>query len=368
MTARQAMEKLTEKDYYKLLGVSKTATSQEINKAYKKLAIKYACRTCAALLCRPALLPRRYHPDKNAGQKELAEENFKKVCQAYEVLSNQEKRATYDQFGEAGLNGNGMGGASFSSAQADQIFSQFFGGQDPFSVLFGAGGGMPGGGPGGATFQFRTMGGGMPGGPDPSTWGDGGGGGGGLPPGIAQMFGGMGGGGGGGGMPPGFAQMGGMGGMGGMPGKPKKRSDEPQLLPAGTKVVVRGLVGAAQHNGKFGCVDTYDDQSGRYVVALEEDQLRIKFDNLLQRTRATVSGMANRQELNGQTAEVSGYDESRARYHADIAGVGRASLQLANLILPPGCRGKVQGLTSAAGSKWNDHVRATRRHISGPAA
>merc|ERR1719421_2374609 len=114
------MEKLTAEDYYVLLGISRNATEQEINKAYK----------------------------------ELAEANFKKVCEAYEVLSNKEKRQTYDQFGKSGLGGAGGGGGGFSRGQAEEIFAQFFGGQDPFSVLFGEmGGGMPGRGPG-VQFSF----------------------------------------------------------------------------------------------------------------------------------------------------------------------------------------------------------------------
>jgi len=120
------MDKVDDSDYYKLLGVQRGASEQEISKAYKKLAIKF-------------------HPDKNPDNKELAEENFKKVCEAYEVLSNKEKRQTYDQFGKSGLNQSGMGGGGFSNEQAEAIFSQFFGGQDPFSVLFGEMGGMPGG-------------------------------------------------------------------------------------------------------------------------------------------------------------------------------------------------------------------------------
>ena len=85
--------------------VKRDATEQEINKAYKKLAVKY-------------------HPDKNPGDKALAEENFKKVCEAYEVLSNKEKRQTYDQFGRQGLNSSGMGGGGFSRGQAEEIFAR----------------------------------------------------------------------------------------------------------------------------------------------------------------------------------------------------------------------------------------------------
>merc|ERR1719409_2720146 len=78
-------------DYYKVLGVDKSASSNEIAKAYKKLALKY-------------------HPDKNPEGKEKAEENFKKITEAYEVLNDAEKRKSYDQFGKASLNGGGGGG------------------------------------------------------------------------------------------------------------------------------------------------------------------------------------------------------------------------------------------------------------------
>ena len=187
------------------------------------------------------------------------------MCEAYEVLSNKEKRQTYDQFGRQGLNSSGMAGGGFSRGQAEEIFAQFFGGQDPFSVLFsqmGEGGGM-GGNPG-VSFQF----GGMPGG----MGGMGGGRGGGLPPEFAQMMGGMGGMPGGmggmGGMPGGMGGMGGMPGMGGARGRPQP--EQPGVLTAGTRVTVRGLQGAAQHNGKTGRVESYDAAGGRYTVQLDE--------------------------------------------------------------------------------------------------
>ena len=181
---------------------------------------------------------------------------------------------------------------------------------------------------------------------------------GGLPPGFAQMMGGM-----GGGMP----GMGGMEGMmgGGMPGMGGGRGgrggrpqpEQPGVLPAGTKVFIRGLQGAAQHNGKTGQVEQYDASAGRYLVQVGDGEvLRIRFDNLLQNARCTVVGMQNRPELNGKSATLVGFDEDKGRIHADIGGVGRASLQPSNLILPKGARGKVVGLTSDAGSRWNEQV------------
>ncbi|BFZ57311.1 Molecular chaperone (DnaJ super) [Savitreella phatthalungensis] len=169
-------------DYYKTLGVSKDADDTAIKKAYRKLALKY-------------------HPDRNkdAG----AEEQFKKVSEAFEVLSDKNKRQIYDQFGEAGLKGGaggadpgaaggfpggnpfgggggmpggfsfqsaggnpfggaggpGGGGFSFSASDPNDIFSQFFAHGDPFG---GAGAGGGSGGPGGGFFNLGGMG-GMPG-------------------------------------------------------------------------------------------------------------------------------------------------------------------------------------------------------------
>ena len=114
---------MSKRDYYDILGVSRGASAEEIKKAYRKLAIKY-------------------HPDKNPDNKE-AEEKFKEAAEAYDVLSNAEKKQRYDQFGHAGMGGAG-GGAGFSM---DDIFSQFgdiFGDGDIFGSFFGGGGGRGG--------------------------------------------------------------------------------------------------------------------------------------------------------------------------------------------------------------------------------
>ncbi len=109
------------RDYYEVLGVSRNASEEEIKKAYRKMAIKY-------------------HPDKNPGDKQ-AEDNFKEAAEAYEVLSNQEKRRRYDQFGHAGM-GGGFGGGG-GGMNMDDIFSQF---GDIFGGAFGFGGGGRSGG------------------------------------------------------------------------------------------------------------------------------------------------------------------------------------------------------------------------------
>lgn len=114
---------MEKRDYYEVLGVSKSADATEIKKAYRKLALKY-------------------HPDKNPGDKE-AEEKFKEAAEAYDVLSNEEKRRRYDQFGHAGVGGAGQGGFG-GGMSMDDIFSQFgdiFGSFGGFSGFGNFGGG-----------------------------------------------------------------------------------------------------------------------------------------------------------------------------------------------------------------------------------
>lgn len=128
------------KDYYKLLGISRDATEDEIKKGYRKMALKY-------------------HPDKNKSPN--AEEKFKEISEAYDVLSDKDKKAVYDKYGEEGLKAGGGGGGGQNgfhySYQGDprQTFKMFFGDENPFESFFSFGG------PGGSrqTFQFGGHGG-----------------------------------------------------------------------------------------------------------------------------------------------------------------------------------------------------------------
>ncbi len=115
---------MTQQDYYEILGVSKTANGDEIKKAYRQVAMKF-------------------HPDKNPNNKE-AEEKFKEAAEAYEVLSDQDKRSQYDRFGHS----KGGGGFRGQEMNMEDIFSQFgdvFGGGSPFESFFGGGGSSRGG-------------------------------------------------------------------------------------------------------------------------------------------------------------------------------------------------------------------------------
>lgn len=140
------------KDFYKILGVAKGASDDEIKKAYRKMALKY-------------------HPDKNKSPG--AEEKFKEIAEAYDVLSDAQKKEIFDKYGEEGLKvgagggGGGPSGAGFPGGPGQtfyyngnvdpfKVFSQFFGGEDPFADFFGGEAGR--GGPGGKlNFSFKNI-------------------------------------------------------------------------------------------------------------------------------------------------------------------------------------------------------------------
>lgn len=147
------------KDFYKILGIDRKANDDEIKKAYRKLALKY-------------------HPDKNKSPQ--AEERFKEIAEAYEVLSDKKKRDIFDKYGEDGLkggtpgpDGNAQPGAYSYQFHGDPraTFAQFFGSSDPFGVFFGGGDNMFGVQTGGANNEIFMSaedmfgGGGFPGNP-----------------------------------------------------------------------------------------------------------------------------------------------------------------------------------------------------------
>ena len=117
----------TKRDFYEVLGVERGTSDEDIKKAYRKLAMKF-------------------HPDRNPGDKE-AEDNFKELGEAYEILSDEQKRAAYDRYGHAAFQQGGMGGGGFGGGGG--------GGVDPFEVFREVfGGGAGGGGAGGIFEEF----------------------------------------------------------------------------------------------------------------------------------------------------------------------------------------------------------------------
>lgn len=362
------------KDYYKELGVARDADANQLKKAYRKLAVKWCAAFAAAALppareglllvvswllllrlladSRHCAVPLCRHPDKC--QDEGAEEKFKLINEAYEVLSDEDKRRTYDQFGEDGLTG-GMGGmpGGFQAGDPSKIFEQMFGGEDPFAALFGqmGGGGMGGGAGMPAGVQFM----GMPGG--------GGGGAAGMPDLVGSMMGGMfggggpGGGGGGGGMPPGMEGMFGMGGQQQAAPAPFDR------FPSGTSVLVKGLQGASQHNGKRGTVQQFDGAKGRYVVDLGGAALSLKQENLQQRVEnCEVLGIQSKPELNGEMGSIVDFDAEKGRYQFKFKNNKTASLSAGNIIMPDGTRCRIDGLQ---GGKYRGRTQSLRQSANG---
>ncbi len=271
-------EDLSSDCFYKNLGLGKNASDHEIKSAYRKLALKY-------------------HPDKNKDNPDRAAENFKKVSEAYDCLSDKNKREIYDTYGKRGLEGNSGGGGGFGGAHfinPDDIFRQFF----------GANGG-----------------------------------------GFGDDFGGF--------------HFGGdqFGGSGGHPGRSRQRKPPaprypsgPHIIPKDTSVSVHSLQSAAQYNGMEGKLTGYDESKGRYQVSFgdEENPISIKPSNFVQLVpRVKLREITSHPALNGCMGDIIGYHNER--YHVRLAGAERsvASLSLVNLELPPETRVHIHSLNGA---------------------
>mmetsp|Transcript_12027 Transcript_12027/g.17410 ORF Transcript_12027/g.17410 Transcript_12027/m.17410 type:complete len:365 (+) Transcript_12027:86-1180(+) len=327
---------LNSDDYYAILGCSKSASDSELKKAYRKLAVKW-------------------HPDKNPGN-ETATKNFQKISEAFSILSDKEKRKTYDMFGKAGADradqmptgGAGFGGfpqgghasmQHMNPEEAQAFFGQFFGGSvDPFADM-GGGGGFPGSfshfsssSNGSVPFNTsrQTFGGGMDGDP------------------ISMMF---------------QQQMGGIGGQGGMgsmggsqtfPAQPAKRFDS---IPPGTIVSLKGLVNAPDRNGDRGIVKKYTPETSRYVIQIEDsnETMSVKPSNLLQHVHVRIHDIGSQPELNGKTGTILAWNPTKERYNIYVMALTRTvSLQPGNVVLDAGTVAQLTGLSSRPelNGKW----------------
>lgn len=335
---------LHSEDYYAILGCDRNTDDATLKKAYRKLAVKW-------------------HPDKNPDN-ETATKHFQKISEAYATLSDPKKRQLYNQYGKEGVNAadqmpdgaagmggmggmGGMPGMHFSGMpgggghgmtpeQAQMFFADIFGGGDPFGSSMG-GGGMHGGIHGGMPGMSYSMGGGgMNGGIDP----------------ISMMFGG------GGGMPGGMSGM--HGGMGGMPGMSSARrsatrpaqQQQPKrydTIPPGTVVSLQGLVNKSDMNGDHGVVQQFNPRNERYIVLLAdtEETMSVKASNLLQHAKVSLHDITSQPELNGKKGTILAWSSSKERYNILVSNPSKVvSLRPANVKLDNGTVAQIQGLKS----------------------
>jgi len=226
--------------YYKVLGVQKTAKDADVQKAYKKLALKY-------------------HPDKNPDDKDQAEESFKKLTEAYDVLRDSEKRKNYDQqqqIPSLSRNRSGNPSKNMSREEADEVFRTFFGQSDPFFVHCN---GMNSGFTDRMGFRSST-------------------------PFLGTSY----------------HQR--------ASGVPRPR----YILSTGKMVKLHGLSRASELNGKSGTVVDWDTSKSRYVVRVEGKKLSLEPQNLTQMCGIEVIGLESRPDLNEQTGEIVILTTSRA--------------------------------------------------------
>ena len=274
-------EDLSADCYYKNLGLSKGTSDQEIKSAYRKLALKY-------------------HPDKNNDNPDRAAENFKKVSEAYDCLSDKNKREIYDTYGKRGLEGGSCGSGGFGGAHfinPDDIFRQFFASNGGFGDDFG--------GFGGGGFQFG---------------GDG--------------FGGH------------------------SRPRPKKRPvypAGPNVIAKNTSVSVHSLQSASQYNGMEGKLIGFDATKERYQVSFGDDEegaISIKPSNFVQLVNhVKLRDVSSKPMLNGCMGNIIGFHNDR--FHVKLAGAETGSssavvgVPLANLQLPAETRVHIHSLSGA---------------------
>lgn len=305
--------------HYAALGVETTASDTVISKAYKRLALKY-------------------HPDKNPDDRERSEEVFKRVAEAYEILHNPAKRRVYDQRGKAFTNyrdrrqsanssnlyadvsvfGSTVPSGGVSSEEAYRIFSSVFGCDKKRKPLIEE------------TFFIRTNG------PDGTR--------------IFQI----------GATEPSVEGL-------SSSGHTTSTVTMPEFaVPLGSRVVVRGLSKAVEHNGLVGKIAAWDAERKRYKVAVEgSSSLLLRQFNFTQLSRVELAGLEGKPQLNGQFAEISNFDEQRGRYKVVLEGLGSfvLSLNVVNCILPLGTCVIIKGVSNMELNNQMGQIVAVSRDV-----
>lgn len=229
-------------DYYKVLGISKSATEKEIKKAYRYLAMKY-------------------HPDKNRDNPKVAEEKFKKVNEAYSILSDKEKRQNYDRFGKEGINQhNGM-----SQDQAEHVFRTFFRGTNPFHDFLGGQGDFMNS----STIFINP-----------------------LENRFSRDF---------------------------LIHPNQYMSSRPNIIKKGTNVIVKNLISNKNMNGKLGIIKNYSSTKNRYLVEIQNGtNIFLKIKNIQQIVEVSITNLQQKTYLNNQRGRIIGFNYSSGRYKVVI--------------------------------------------------
>mmetsp|Transcript_7229 Transcript_7229/g.18886 ORF Transcript_7229/g.18886 Transcript_7229/m.18886 type:complete len:371 (+) Transcript_7229:117-1229(+) len=327
------------RDFYAILGVDRNADDAQLKRSYKKAAIKY-------------------HPDKHASksdaEKTQAEEKFKEVAEAFETLSDKDKRAVYDRYGEEGLKvGGGRspagdmssgfrtsgvpagfaggfpgGGVSFSfgasgsgasgmdTARAEAIFRQMFSSMDGFGSIGGFGGS-----PSRMHSNMRSD---SPVADDP----------------FSDLVGGM----------LGSSTISRAGGAGGTRGARRPRSNRLDMLPTGAFVQLHGLSDPTR-NGAIGRIERYDENTQRYIIALDNtcsQSVAIRPANVMQVVQQARVVGTSQSALNDKIISAATYDKSSKRYKCEGLKADGTVLALKpeNVILPQDCRVTVESVKS----------------------
>lgn len=263
------MSDLNSDDYYKILGVDRTANESELKKAYRKLAIKW-------------------HPDKNQDNKEKAEENFKIISHAYEILSDKDKRKIYDLHGKEGVMNSGSPNQSngfdmrgnmpqgnftrFEFTNPNDLFAQFFGNSNPFESN-------------NTTFRFVSN--------------------------------------------------------NGMRTSNVKSSismnkQYHNKLNISSKVIIKGLVKKPDLNGYPGIITNFNQLKNRYDVKLSDEMtISLKPNNVVPLvSKIKLNNITSDTFLNGKTGDITGWDEDSGRFTVDLF-IGRTiSVKPENIIWP----------------------------------
>jgi len=274
------MSDLLSSDYYKIMGIARNAADIELKKAYRKLAL-------------------RWHPDKNQDNKELASENFKKIAEAYEILSDTNKRNLYNKYGKQGLErGSRMSGGGegrgrgpghtrhFHFSNANDIFKQFFHNESP---------GSPGS-PGSKKnihFSFKTNGNNID---------------------LTNLL-----------FNNGASPM----------SHNRQKINSNLFLQENTPIIIKGLINNSELNNKYGLIKNYNRSKKRYLVEGPNGNIYLKPFNIIQQvSNVRLNYIIRHPELNNKIGKIVGWDDYKFRLKIKLDEDSLVYVKQTNVIYP----------------------------------